>query len=119
MFSLLLTIDNFSDQLVDSVNYLKKRDQTEKRVNILNWLFPHRYDTKHHILLNGQIKDCGTWFFDDPAFLTWRDDPEKPVLLCYGIRALSIFFADIAGAGKSYLMSLPIINVTNCKVNGN
>jgi len=65
--------------LVDDVDFRKQSD-------ILEWLHPGPFDSRHVSLREGRVENSGQWFIDSKEFQGWIKGTGPNTLLCIGIR---------------------------------
>jgi hypothetical protein len=78
-------------------------DKSERRNNILDWLWTGDNWKRHKFLRDRRVANTGTWFLEAESFKKWSCG-ENPVLICLGMRTVpSKFVLIIAGSGKSFI----------------
>ena len=59
----------------------------EKRLHILNWIYPHELNQRHKEFAQVRNKGSGDWFLRSALYKVWLNrDSESPVLFCHGMR---------------------------------
>ena len=54
-------------------------------VDVLEWLSPTLYDSRHNEIKHQRIKGTGVWLLETLQYKSWRSDPDAPSFLwCYG-----------------------------------
>lgn len=76
----------------------------DELVDVLEWLSPALYDSRHNEIKHQRIKGTGMWLLETSEYKRWRSESDAPSFLwCYGG----------PGTGKTFLTYgrlLPIIN---------
>jgi hypothetical protein len=78
-----------------------------KRLNILEWISPVDFSSRHEALSRERVEKTGTWLLQSDAFRNWLNGTASNLLFYQGMRnfftlALTLMpFA--AGAGKTFL----------------
>lgn len=67
-------------------NELLRFKKAEKRIKILNWLWPGDYRQTHDQLQRGRTSDTGKWVFQRTEVGQWLEGKGPRLLLCYGMR---------------------------------
>jgi hypothetical protein len=60
--------------------------KSEKRQNILDWLWKGDHWERHEDLVKTRVQDTGKWFLKSPEFKNWVTGDESLSLICHGIR---------------------------------
>ena len=92
----------------------------EKRLDVLNWIYPKKFDTRHEAVRKPRGENSGNWFLKLETYCKWINDSSPTVLFCHGMRnylksgcGLTLF---LAGAGKSVIMYVLSHLVVDIKV---
>lgn len=64
--------------------------QIKRRKDVLNWLYPDNFDTKHIEISGRRQSNTGEWIFQEPEFIDWAAQRSK-LLWGYGIRMYDKF----------------------------
>jgi hypothetical protein len=60
--------------------------QFKKRKEILEWLSPASFITRHEELQKTRAENSGKWFVESEEFVQWMEGKGPNALLCTGIR---------------------------------
>ena len=61
----------------------------EKRLAVLNWIYPEDFDHRHKAIVESRVKNSGQWFLKSAIYQEWRNTSSKGALFCHGIRKIS------------------------------
>jgi hypothetical protein len=82
------------DAIKDHTRMPQDDHKTRLRDKIIDWISPHSWDQKHHIVSSPRVDGTGGWLLDRMEYVLWRDDDSAPsILWCHGIQ----------GSGKTVL----------------
>lgn len=95
---MLQSLEDMSSQLSEAVKNqtLKLQDQSSARMRerVVSWISDFDYGQKHFSVRQPRVEGTGSWLWEQPDFVEWRDGTASSnVLWCHGIQ----------GSGKSVL----------------
>jgi Cdc6-like AAA superfamily ATPase len=82
---------------MSGVETIQEGQDLEKHRQLLDWISPTDYPTKHSDILKHRQEGTGQWFLDSPELSQWLSK-EKEILFCPGIH----------GAGKTMMVATTI-----------
>jgi hypothetical protein len=60
----------------------------EKHLNILEWIFPGSFETRHKDISERRAPGSGRWFMNHEKAMQWIECDKSEVLFCVGNRKL-------------------------------
>jgi hypothetical protein len=85
----------------NGIDWLKsgqqKRESSEQRQNILNWLTKHDHSQQQSYILSNRLDNTGGWFLCSDQYMKWKHTTSQ-TLMCRGM----------PGAGKTILTSIVV-----------
>jgi hypothetical protein len=75
----------------------EKRESSEQRQNILNWLTKHDHSQQQSYILSNRLVNTGGWFLCSDQYMKWKHTTSQ-TLMCRGM----------PGAGKTILTSIVV-----------
>ncbi|KAG8527048.1 uncharacterized protein KY384_008477 [Bacidia gigantensis] len=104
LFGLALQADNIalSKAVKHELGELRNRQKDDEMREIIQWLSPLNFATRHQDIFSKHQEGTGQWFLDDDKFVQWKTGNSR-LIWCPGV----------PGAGKTVLSSIVVDYLMN------